>query len=80
MARFIDIGEPPRPPAEPLAPPPPEPEGSIALRLVDPAGRLVAALDIGSDDHVTIEIEHGLADITTDDDDGTVTFMLIPEE
>ena len=62
------------------APPPPDPEAEIVgLRLVNEEGREIAALDIGSEDRVTIEIEHGLADVTTDDDGGCLTFMLIEE-
>lgn len=64
------------------APPPAhDPEREIVgLRLVDEQGRQVAALDIGAEDRVTIEIEHGLADVTTDEDGaGCLTFMLIEE-
>ncbi len=65
-----------------VAPPPtadPEPE-ILGLRIVDEAGKEIAALDIEAEDRVTIEIEHGLADVTTDDDGESLTFMLIQEE
>ena len=60
-----------------------EPTGLAGLRFFDGSGHLVAAMDLEleASARLSIEVEHGLVDITDDDTpEGTHDFMLIPQE
>jgi len=60
-----------------------EPTGLVGLRFFDGGGHQVGALELEFEatGRLSIEVEHGLADITDDDTpEGTHDFMLIPKE